>query len=299
MPCDIDVPDVDVEKIKAWSWHPDTLRDIHNLYVEYMPGYQSNDFSEFSDAYRNSKCSGIYWQDHFAVFSLSHRRQCDTGRGRYLNEFDKHFPELCEFFDSLPTLGSIWRLGWLYYNDEFSSVVNDKDQYACSPIHIDEVFNPDFRLVINQTDPELVFYPWQDDVYDNIKSDLYYLDGLQNSLGRGLAQKFLNDDIHEKYFEGIGNPDYVKSDAIQSTFSEPNHVYMLNSRTAAHMGRYQNPKDAVNKLTFLCWKAKPFHPKLDISEQYDVARLRDMIDRSIGKYSKHIITRDGTNDLRC
>lgn len=290
MPCDIDVPNIDVSKIKAWSWHTDTIKDIHSLYVTYNPD-APQDFSEFYNVYTSSMLSGVYWQDHFAVHSLSHRRHCDTGHGRYINEFDKHFPEIIELFSELPTLGTTWRLGWLYYNDEH------KDQYTSSPIHIDETYNPDFRLVLNQTDPELSFYPWQDDIYDNIVSDPNYLNNIMMTEQRGLAQKF-SEDL-ETYDTDVPNTKYVKSDPLYATFEKPNHVYMLNSRTAAHRGKYINTSDAQNKLTFLCWKSMPFKPELPFSEQFDVHRLNDLVDRSITKYSEHIITRDGTHDIHC
>lgn len=292
MPCDIDVPDIDVDKIKAWSYHTDTLKDIYALNKTYNHNLMP-DFQEFCEEFVRFNESGVYWQDHFAVHSYSHKRHCDTGQGRYINEFDKHFPEIIELFEELPTLGSTWRLGWLFYNSKL------EDQYTSSPIHIDETRNPDFRLVINQTDPELSFYPWQDDIYDNIVSDPDYLDNLKNKEQRGLAQKFLNDDINLRYFEGMGNTKYVKPDPIHATFPESNHVYMLNSRTAAHCGKYVDPIDAQNKLTFICWKSMPFRPNTAFSEQYDIPKLADLTERSIAKYSDYIITRDGTHDLHC
>lgn len=290
MPCDIDVPDIDVEEIKAWSWHTDTLKDIHFLSKMYEPN-AIPDFARFCAEFVRAKESGAYWQDHFAVHSLSHRRHCDTGQGRYINEFDKHFPEIIELFEGLPTLGTTWRLGWLFYNSELDN------QYTCSPIHIDETRNPDFRLVINQTDPELSFYPWQDNIYDNIVSDPDYLDNLMITEQRGLAQKF-SEDL-ESYQPGEPNTKYVKPDPIHATFPESNHVYMLNSRTAAHCGKYVDPSDAKNKLTFLCWKSMPFKQNTEFSEQYDIAKLTDLTERSISKYSDYIITRDGTHDLHC
>lgn len=312
MPVNLDVPELDSNLLHEWRKSDERYQDLYELTNTYYPEIieeMGGKYSDFKSHMMQMELGGVYWIDTFVISTFSERRFRDTGKGLYVGNWDKHFPDLVEFFEKLPTQGNFWRMGFLSFNYDF--VERQHPTYdgklvtlGSSPIHVDESFAPDFRIVFDQTDQELLFYPWQEHIYQNILQDNMYVNNhIQND--RRFCNHFIDESNIEKCMEyildhnGIAVPKDVVESPVSPTFNKKNHVYMLNSRTAAHAGAYKDALHAKDKVTFVAWKTQPWNGKLKPEQQFVIHELEHLINSSIDKYGEHIITRDGTLDIHC
>lgn len=262
-PLDIQVPTICTEKFLNWA---EMARDTDyklfkyttNKVAKYKKVMTEEEFIE--DRKHN------FWQ---AYYALSHQTVADSSKNnsQWANEFDKIFPELVEFYYSLP-IKQIKTIGFL---------LQKKDIYSplASSFHVDgpEIFG--FRIFLNS------------------KPNGFSMRRLQSNKINFLSGS-INFNKDESFYTKGGTPtaenlnyDVVDRKEIYPNFPNNNCACVLTNFSACHAAYEDLGTGNETKITTLIMSDHK-----NSQDSYDYVKFDQLLEQSVNKYKDFVIWHD-------
>lgn len=247
-PLAYDAPEVDLQKLLSWA--AANRDNEYNLAVYHgYPGTKE----EFYGARKSD-------MEFFESFYLLSGKQGE--KSTWYNDFDKEFPEIAEFVQSMPILGEPM-FGFILQKSE--DEITGMNPHQICRIHTDERSSFGLRLYLNSSKNRMMFYGVKEG------QDIETL--IQNGANTPSA-------FHEQDSEGnlIFDEDDVPL-ATKEFYSKPrptkfktsNTVFIFNNINAAHYVHHEHDP----KVTFLIMGRR------GVQTRYDWAKIDESLQQAM------------------
>lgn len=269
LPLDINIPDIDVDKLIKWH---NSERTVYENWQSAVL-FNNLDPEKYTiDIYKQLP-PGSFWVHGFCINEYTYKEFTQANRSSiWVNEFDQHFPELVEVFSSLPNSDHFRKVGFIYEDVGFTS-----RKQLPAPVHIDEKRGLATRIVLNADDDSLFFHKFTDE----------YIESIQNGGKRSRTFNVLSDNQNPNsyvYKDGERQlTDNVHSEKHYAKYPHKNCAFIMNSETAAHSVEAKYP-NGNPKVTFIVMNLEQWKGGYVPPCQYD-----ELIQRSMNKYSDYAI----------
>ena len=250
-PLNIPCPPIDTDILTEWT---NNNADHERKFYECIEGKPFTD-----DSWEE-----ITWGDRTALWESYFVH--DPWQGDYGDFFD-HFPDVKEWFKTLPLVEGK-RLTFGFLKQRNKAILQEKNQYLSSSVHIDEVGSFGLRWFLNNQQNNLFFYPAKTEISSNeLGASLQLMDKYG-------SMKFTKDNAPLPN-ENLLYPDYVQINTRKDT------AFILGQVKAGHWIRHES--SPVDKYTCI---VKPIGT---MEHRWDWAKMDAILTESIKTYPDEVI----------
>lgn len=248
-PLNIQIPEIDTNKLLAWAAsNQDCEYQIRKSY-----GYKGT-YEEFQELHK----SKLAFFDSYFLLSGS-----PGNPSTWYKDFNKEFPELAMFVESLPIVGA--KLFGFILQKPVSDI-KEFNPHAISPIHTDEDNSFGMRMYLNSSKNRMMFYGLREGDMARHTASLVST----KSIDRYHAQDNEGNPLYDNG-RPLPHPNFYPVPA-PTKFKESNTVFLMSNIMASHYVEHEHEPD---KITFI------LSGRRSVDARYNWDKLDQLIQESL------------------